>query len=237
MLRKNNVLQRMRKICCVAFLLLVLAGCRSKTPGDIIQPEKMAAILYDIHVTDGYIGSIPKQDSAKKVSAAYYKGIYAKFGIDSVKYTKSMSYYFANPDVLSGIYVKVTDALKKSKDSLEKINENAVKLEAAKRAKAVKKTKDSLDKIRAKLSPLEIKKLKADSLRKVKTDSLKVVKAVKKTKDSLAKISVKTGNLLNSKPSQTNSSARARKSKKLIDAKKSIADQKLKSGKAAVEVN
>jgi len=234
----------MRKICCVAFLLLVLAGCRSKTPGDIIQPEKMAAILYDIHVTDGYIGTIPNQDSAKKVSAAYYKGIYAKFGIDSVKYTKSMSYYFANPDVLSGIYVKVTDALKKSKDSIEKINEKVAKLEAAKRAKAVKKTKDSLDKIKAKLSPLEIKKLKADnlkkkadSLRKVKTDSLKVVKAVQKRKDSLAKISSKAGNLLNSKPSQTSSSARARKSKQLIDAKKSIADQKLKSGKTAVEVN
>lgn len=234
----------MRKICCVAFLFLVLAGCKSKTPGNIIQPEKMAAILYDIHVTDGYIGSIPNQDSAKKVSAAYYKGVYTKFGIDSVKYTKSMDYYFANPAVLDGIYEKVTRDLKKSKDSLDKINEKVIKLEAAKRAKAVKKTKDSLDKIRAKLTPLDIKKAKKDSLLKVKKDSLKVVKAVKKTKDSLAKISVKTlnglnntRNTLNNKVLQTNSSARARNAKQLIDAKKPVAEKKLKSGKTAVEVN
>lgn len=227
----------MRKICCVGFLILVLAGCKSKIPGDIIQPDKMAAVLYDIHVTDGYIGSIPQQDSAKKVSAAYYKGIYARFGIDSVKYTKSMNYYFANPDVLHEIYLKVTKDLIKSKDSLEKINAKVVKLEAAKRAKAVKKTKDSLDKIKAKLTPLEVKKAKADSLKKVKRDSLKVVKAIQKTKDSLAKINVKNRNLLNTKTSQTNSSAKARRAKQLIEAKKSVTEKKLKSGKTAVEAN
>lgn len=228
----------MRKICCIGFLFIVLAGCKSKVPGDLIQPDKMAAVLYDIHVTDGYIGTIPQQDSAKKVSAAYYKGIYAKFDIDSVKYTKSMAFYFAHPDVMNGIYQQVMSALKKSKDSLDKINQKILKLEAAKRAKALKKTTDSLAKIKARLmKPADIRKAKADSLKKVKTDSLKKVKALKKTKDSLAKVNLKSRDLLNSKALRTNGPVQARRAKELIDTKKSAAEKKLKLVKTKVEVN
>ena len=159
----------MKKLWCIGLLFLVIAGCKSKIPGDIIQPDKMGAVLYDIHITDGYVGSIPRQDSAKKVGAAYYKGIYKKFKIDSMSYTRSMNYYFANPDLLSKIYEGVTKNLKTSKDSLDKINAKKVKLDAAKKAKENKKTQDSLNKIKAKVSnPAMQQTAKRDSLKKVR---------------------------------------------------------------------
>jgi len=142
LLRKKNVLHTMRKFCWAGLLFIMIGGCKPKIPENIIQPDRMGVILYDIHVVDGYIGSIPKQDSAKKVSAAYYKGVYKKFAIDSVVFTKSMDYYYDHPDVLSTIYEKVTANLKKSKDSLDKIQKKISLKTAAK----MKLKKDSADK-------------------------------------------------------------------------------------------
>ena len=110
----------MRRFYWAGLLLIVIGGCKPKIPENIIQPDKIGLVLYDIHIVDGYIASIPKADSAKKVSAAYYKGVYKKFAIDSALFTKSMDYYYNHPDELSKIYEGVTASLKKSKDSLDK---------------------------------------------------------------------------------------------------------------------
>lgn len=171
----------MKKIYGIALLFICLAGCKSKIPGDVIPPDQMAAILYDIHVTDGFISSVSRPDSAKIVAASYYKGVYKKFGIDSAAYTASMNYYYAHPELLGSIYTQVTASLKKSKDSVDKVNDKKAKLLALKIEKARKKTKDSLAKINALLQkPADRKKAAADSLKKVK--------AAKRLKDSLDKV-------------------------------------------------
>ena len=180
----------MKKFCYAGLLFLLIAGCQSKIPGNIIPPDKMGAILYDIHVTDAYITTLASQDSAKKVSATYYKGIYRKFDTDSARYTQSMNFYAEHPDLLSKIYETVTASLKKSKDSIDKVNEKILKVKTAKRAKAVKdslakidpkvlkieadkkakKTKDSLEKIKpAVIKPVVIKKVKKEQILKRKT--------------------------------------------------------------------
>jgi len=167
----------MRRFCWAALLLLVIAGCQPKIPVDIIQPQKIRKVLYDIHVVEGYTTTIPHPDSMKKVSATYYKGVYKKFGIDSALYTKSMDFYFNHPDMLSTIYIDVTAALQKSKDSVDKIQEKILKKEEAlKKAK-----KDSIDKANPKLAAqaLALEKAKTDSLKKlgqkpaIKPDSVK----------------------------------------------------------------
>ena len=150
----------MRNFLCVGMVLVLLAGCKSKIPADIIQPEKMQAILYDIHIVDGYFSAMPgNQDSVKRIAASFYRGVYNKFEIDSVLYSKSMTFYYDHPEILTGIYDKVTSVLKKSKDSLDKLEaKRLAKMSAAqKKAKKIaddkreadntKKLKDSLDKI------------------------------------------------------------------------------------------
>jgi len=166
----------MKKLCYIGWLF-ILIGCKSKTPAEIIQPDKMSRVLYDIHIADGYISTLSAPDSAKKVAASYYKGIYKKFGVDSVLYTKSMNYYYAHPDELSSIYRTVTASLTKTKDSLDKIEAKVLKLEALKK---VKKEKDSLAKVKAKgLKPAVVKGAKKDSVIKAKPQRAKALNAKK----------------------------------------------------------
>ncbi|MET4142221.1 DUF4296 domain-containing protein [Pedobacter sp. UYP1] len=187
----------MRNFLCICLLVIGIGGCKPGIPSDIVQPDKMQDVLFDIHMVDGYISTIANADSAKSTSAAYYKGIYKKFGIDSVMYTKSMNYYYDHPEVLNTMYDKITGKLKKVKEKEDKINAKRLKKIAA----IEKAKKDSLDKadpkrvIRAaaakkdSLAKAEIllKKTKADAAKKIKKDSLARVTELKKVKKEEAK--------------------------------------------------
>lgn len=187
----------MRNFLCICLLLISIGGCKPGIPSNIIQPEKMGEVLYDIHIADGFIATIPDPDSAKNTSAAYYKGIYKRFEIDSALYTKSMNYYYDHPEVLNVMYEKITAKLKKVKEKEDKINAKRLKkIEAIKKAK-----KDSLDKADPKRVIREaaakkdslvkaealIKKTKAEAAKKMKKDSLAKVAELKKIKKEEAK--------------------------------------------------
>ncbi|NQX39116.1 protein of unknown function [Pedobacter steynii] len=105
----------MRNFLYIVFLFLLISGCKPGIPKQVIQPDQMSGLLADIHIVDGYVSSIPSSDSAKKVAAAYYKGIYKKYGVDSAKYAKSMAYYNSEPKVLDEIYTKVVADLSRQK--------------------------------------------------------------------------------------------------------------------------
>ena len=145
----------MKKILLLGFIFAIICGCKPPVPKEIIQPDQMQKILYDLHLVDGYINSIPLQDSAKRVAAAYYKGVYKKFGIDSVTYSKSMDFYYANPEIMNAMYVKLEAELKKNKVKVEKLHNLAIEKLKKKRQdsikadsikKVAKKVKDSLQK-------------------------------------------------------------------------------------------
>lgn len=114
----------------------VLLACKPGIPKDIIQPAEMENILYDIHVLDGYVGTIPTPDSARKTSAPLYKGIFKKYGIDSAAHSKSMAYYYKRPDLLSKMYDRISDRINKEKDAELKKQEKEAKSKA-KKAKAL----------------------------------------------------------------------------------------------------
>ncbi|GAA3951033.1 hypothetical protein GCM10022246_01880 [Pedobacter ginsengiterrae] len=143
----------MRRLIWALAATIMLFGCKPKIPKDIIAPDKMQKILYDIHVADGYISTILLPDSSKKVAAAYYKGIYKKFEIDSIQYNKSMDYYYAHPKDLDKIYKNISKTLESQKKTLEKVDSlQKAKIEKVKADKEkLKKTKDSLKKNPAKL--------------------------------------------------------------------------------------
>ena len=191
----------MKNFIYLVFVFLLAASCKPGIPNDIIQPDKMALILHDIHLTDSYLQTIYVPDSAKKTASAFYGGIYKKFEIDSALYQKSLDYYLINPRVMNEIYEKVTAELTKEKkvitriDSIEyarelKIRQKKMKADSIKRADSVKKSlliknKDSLKKANKKA--LTVKKIdsvkkamKARKLRiKRRVDSLKRVDPVK----------------------------------------------------------
>ncbi|MCX2479645.1 DUF4296 domain-containing protein [Pedobacter sp. MC2016-15] len=167
----------MRRFCW-AGLVFLIAGCKPVIPKDIIQPHDIRLVLYDMHVADGYVSTIPIPDSARKVAASYYNAIYKKYGIDSAKYTRSMNYYYDHVESLSSIYKDVTANLQKSKDSMDKVQAKILKKE-----EAIKKfKKDSADKA----DPKRVI-ARADSLKKVKKDSLDKIDLEKKAKEMAVK--------------------------------------------------
>jgi len=173
---------------------MMIAGCKPGIPKDILQPNEMALVLHDIHIFDGYVTTVTNIDTAKKVAAEYYNGIYKKFKTDSATYNKSLDYYARHPRQMTEIYTQVTRQLKKEKDVL-------VKADSLKDARSSKSAKaklqaDSVKKADSVKIDIERKKLRRqlDSLDKVikKSNLLpknktKKAEALKKRKDSLEK--------------------------------------------------
>ena len=157
-------------------------GCKSKSPNDIIDKEKMQDILFDIHVVDGYISTIYVQDSARKTGSAYYKGIYKKFDIDSAEYSRSLSYYYQKPDQLLEMYKVISKRLEDQKAKMLKadslIQKRKFKADSLKIAK--KFNADSLA-IRKKMKPDSLSKAKAEAQiikKRAQADSLRNTKRV-----------------------------------------------------------
>ena len=194
-------------------------GCKPGIPADIIRPDKMEKVLYDIHVADGYISTIPTVDSAKKVGAAYYNGIYKKFEIDSAIYSKSMDYYYDHPEKLSVIYKSIGTTIKsqirniQKSDSLkndkiiqiqilhtERVTDSALinlpyDIDRAKRSLYLERYNDIYSKRAIIFDFLKIKKEKLDSIKsekrvKLASDSLVLDKKLALKKLKLAKDSL-----------------------------------------------
>jgi hypothetical protein len=102
----------------------LLFSCKPGIPKDIIQPSEMEKILYDIHVIDGYASTFDTAtpDSLKKTLSPLYKGVYKKFGTDSVGYSKSLNYYYQHPKEMMEIYQHISDKLKKARDKAAKVS-------------------------------------------------------------------------------------------------------------------
>lgn len=113
----------MTRFLFIIFLAVSFVACKPGVPENIIQPEQMEKILFDIHVLDGYVSEIPSADSAKKVTSPVYKGIFKKYETDSATNAKSMAYYYSRPDLLTKMYDNITARLEKVKNAeIEKRN-------------------------------------------------------------------------------------------------------------------
>lgn len=187
----------MKNFLYIAMILFSLSGCKPGIPADIIQPDEMAKVLHDIHLADSYLGMTMRPDSVKIKAAEYYKGIYKKYDIDSVIYTKSMDYYSKEPKKLNDIYIKVTASLTKDKKAIEQADSIFYAKELAKnRMKFVRdstRTADStfwanfLLRDTALLKPKKLKGLKdtsrQDTVPKKKIDVMKLKMDYKGLKD------------------------------------------------------
>ncbi len=118
----------MKRFFVIATVLLLFYACKPGVPKDIIQPEEMEKVLYDMHLVEGYVSNLPTPDTSKKVSAAFYKGVYKKFGIDSVLYNKSLNYYYTNPVLMKNMYDHITAKLAAAREKQAKQDEKRLKL-------------------------------------------------------------------------------------------------------------
>jgi len=116
----------MKRLMWVFVASLLALGCKPGIPENIIKPDKMEKIVYDMHIVDGYLSTIYIPDSARRVAAAYYIGIYKKFKIDSASYFRSLTYYNNNPEELEKIYKNVSKKLDAQKAKMQKADSTSL---------------------------------------------------------------------------------------------------------------
>ena len=127
-------------------LLLFACGGRS-IPKDVIQPDRMTALLTEMHIADGSMYNVMQlPDSLYKYGTDRYLIVFKRFQTDSVQFKKSMRYYTSDPELLTKIYDQITTNLKQKSDSLNKVNQAQV-------AKENKRRQDSLQKLPKQLQP------------------------------------------------------------------------------------
>ncbi|GHE34123.1 DUF4296 domain-containing protein [Sphingobacterium griseoflavum] len=79
-------------------------------PDGILSEKKMANLMADVHLLDGYLNTLPV-DSSRKVIDGLYEEIFRRYGIDSTAFTKNLSYYFEDPSASKQLYVDVNKKL------------------------------------------------------------------------------------------------------------------------------
>jgi hypothetical protein len=136
----------------IVVLLGLLFSCNEKVvekPENLIPEDKMAAILYDISLLNS--GKIINESILNEYDIEPMGYIYNKYGIDSVQFVKSDTYYASIPTAYEAIYTEVKDRLERD----EKVFEDERQ-----------RKQDSLMEAREKLNPdLKKKPVKAkDSL-------------------------------------------------------------------------
>lgn len=171
-----------RTIFALTFIVL-LSACGKRVPSGIIKQDKMERILYDVHVVDGYVSMVYPEDSAKKVSSAYYKGIYKKFDTDSAQFTKSLTYYSKNPDELEKMYKRISAKLNAQKKYMAKRDSLALRkvlvADSVKLKEKAKKDSVAFAK-KAKVDSIKTKtKSKSSALPKKKKNKKKIISTSK----------------------------------------------------------
>lgn len=114
----------MKRFLPLIIFYVLLQGCDPGIPKEIIQPDKMEKVLFDIHLVDGYIGTQTKEDTIKIIASSYYRGIYKKYKIDSALFNSSMNYYYSQPAILNDIYIKIGKKFELENAKYEKLITN-----------------------------------------------------------------------------------------------------------------
>jgi hypothetical protein len=143
--------------------LFLLVACKdNKGTDDVIEKDKMALILSDVHLVDGTMMTYGAKDSLYKYGTNRYALLFRKYGIDSPALNRSVKYYTARPDEMIEIYDRIEKILKAKTDSISKVQAMEAAAEAKKmdaKSKAEKKRRvDSLKRDSAKIA--EATKLK-----------------------------------------------------------------------------
>jgi hypothetical protein len=84
------------------FLLFFIAcSNRNEIPDNVLPPEKMKPVLWDMILADQYILSKdPNEDSLKSEAIIKFEDVFAKHKIDKESFYNSLRYYEEHPDLL-----------------------------------------------------------------------------------------------------------------------------------------
>ncbi len=121
-------------ICLSSFLF----SCgEENVPDGIIAKKRMVQILMDMNITDAYLDQVPVGDTLLMQAHSRYNYIFRKYAIDSVKFSKSLTYYSKRPDELQAMYQTVMDSITAKQDALKPDTTKRVKKKPIKKVKKI----------------------------------------------------------------------------------------------------
>lgn len=112
----SSIVRFIRNFGLPTCLVCVLASCGGRVPNDVVPPEKMANVLFDVHVADGILATQPV-DSARLKMPGLYQAIFDRHGIDSAKLQHSVAYYATQPVLMKDMYLQIEDRMNKLLDA------------------------------------------------------------------------------------------------------------------------
>jgi len=95
-------------------MLLISCGGKKKeiSHEGFLPEEKMVTILVDMHLLEGYYGSLNRHDDTVVVNTiAGYDSLYARHGLTKEEFEKNLDHYGREPELMMQIMEKVTDSL------------------------------------------------------------------------------------------------------------------------------
>lgn len=139
----------MKKVSIIILGLLFCIGCQDldpvKKPDNLIGKETMKEITFDLAMVNAARGFNPQKLVRNKIKPECY--IFDKYGIDSVQFVQSTTYYATRLEEYRDIYQTVKnrlDTLHAYHDSIERTDKKIKDSIRNAKSKAAKKRLDSI---------------------------------------------------------------------------------------------
>jgi hypothetical protein len=108
-----------------ALVFFVLMGCSSPQdtvfPDDVIRPDKMVAVMVDVHLIEGARTGQKIMGDTLKLEE-YYAGVLKKHQLTDEEYQRSFDFYSSRPAEFEAVFDKVIEVLAKKEAEIAKKN-------------------------------------------------------------------------------------------------------------------
>jgi len=103
-------------------MLVLMTSCGKEIPKDIIQPDKMEAVLYDYHMAMSISNNQHHMENPQKKSLMNY--VYDKHQITAASFDSSMVWYTRETQELTAIYERLEKRFKREHNHMETVLSN-----------------------------------------------------------------------------------------------------------------
>lgn len=119
----------MKYLFFILVLILTTTGCKQQLvdkPDNLIPPDKMEQILYDVSLLNAIKGVDVKLLEKNKIEPQEY--LYQKYHIDSLQFSESSIYYASdNPEEYAKIFERIKTKLEKESKAIQDSIDKSVK--------------------------------------------------------------------------------------------------------------
>lgn len=101
-----------RKLFVIICLGLFIVSCQ-KSAGPQLPPDKMRAVLFDLHLAETYSMTLYPDSTRRNVErnldslAVFYRSVFKHHNITPAEFEQSLKWYMQNPEDLDTIYTRM----------------------------------------------------------------------------------------------------------------------------------